>query len=292
MSGVVYSELAAAPSLEGVVRCYWSIEGRVPAGESIVNRVLPDGCMDVIFNIGEAPTGGIGPLPEPGYVVGTMPEAIVVAMAGRVDMIGVRFEPGAAVAYLGVPAPELTARSVGFGDVRGEAGDVTERVAMAGDTAASGFASGGLPAGAARVARARLRERARVLDDVLVAACLAAPDPLVAAAVRLIEASHGAVPVSHIEEELGVSARTLTRRFTAAVGIAPKLACRVARLQHAASVIRCAPAESLARVAVRTGFADQPHLNRDFAALAGISPAGFAREAQAASIRDGSGRND
>jgi AraC-like DNA-binding protein len=286
VSAVVYTEAAAAPSLAGVVRCYWSIEGFVPPGESVVNRVLPDGCMDVIFNLGDAPTGEIGTLPEPGYVVGTMPEAMIVGMSGRVDMIGVRFEPGAAVAYLGVPAPELTARSVGFSDVRREARDVTEQVAIAGDTAARGFASGGQPAGAARVARARLRERAGVLDRALASARMLAPDPLVASAVGLIESSRGAIAVSEIEGRLGVSPRTLTRRFTAAVGLTPKMACRVARLQSAASAIRADPSASLARIAVKAGFADQPHLNRDFASLARVTPAGYARESTAGLVRD------
>ena len=283
---VVYTEMRATPSLGGVVRCYWSIEGDVPPGRSVMNRVLPDGCMDVIFNLGDAPTGEIGALPEPGYVVGTMPEAIVVGMTGRVEMMGVRFEPGAAGAYLGIAAPELTARSTGLSDVRRGAPELAERVAIAGDTAVPGFASGGLAAGAARVARARLRQRAGVLDEVITSTLRTEPDPLVAAAVRLIEASRGAIAVSEIERRLGVSPRTLTRRFTAAVGISPKMACRVARLQYAASAIRGAPGESLARIAVRTGFSDQPHLNRDFAALARISPARFAREAIDASMQD------
>jgi transcriptional regulator GlxA family with amidase domain len=131
-----------------------------------------------------------------------------------------------------------------------------------------------------------LRRRAGVLDEVITSTLRTEPDPLVAAAVRLIEASRGAIAVSGIERRLGVSPRTLTRRFTAAVGISPKMACRVARLQYAASAIRGAPGESLARIAVRTGFSDQPHLNRDFAALARISPARFAREAIDASIQD------
>lgn len=284
MSAVVYTEAAPTRSLEGVVRCYWSIEGRVPAGESVVNRVLPDGCMDVIFNLGDAPIGEVGAWPEPGHVVGTMPSAIVVGMSGRVDMVGVRFEPGAAVAYLGVPAPELTARSIGFSAVRREAREVTERVAMAGDTADRAFGAGG-QAGAAMVARARLRERAGVLDCAVGSARLTSPDPLVAAAVRLIETSRGSIAVSEIERRLGVTPRTLTRRFTAAVGLTPKMACRVARLQGAAAAIRATPGESLARIAVRTGFSDQPHLNRDFAALARISPARFAREAYSVSIQ-------
>ena len=297
MSAVVYTEAPPAASLAGVVRCYWSIDGVLPSGVTVANRVLPDGCMDVIFNLADAPSGGIGTLPEPGYVVGAMLEAFVVGLRGRVDVIGVRFQPGAAGAYLGVPATELTARSVGLSEIRREgstlaervyeAGDtLTERMYEAGDTVASTDPSAGWPAAAATVARQRLRNRATLLDQMLAAGHCGDPDPLVAEAVRRIESSHGTVAVADIERWLGVSARTLTRRFAAAVGITPKTACRVARLQAAASEIRRDPAASLARIAVRTGFHDQPHLSRDFMDLARVTPAGYAREARDGFIQD------
>jgi methylphosphotriester-DNA--protein-cysteine methyltransferase len=297
VSAVVYTEALPAASLAGVVRCYWSIEGVLPSGVTVANRVLPDGCMDVIFNLADAQSGGIGTLPEPGYVVGAMLEAFVVGLHGRVDVIGVRFQPGAAGAYLGVPATELTARSVGLSEIRREectlaervyeAGDtLTERMYEAGDTVASTDPSAGWPAAAATVARQRLRNRATLLDHVLAAGHCGDPDPLVAEAVRRIESSHGTVAVADIERGLGVSARTLTRRFAAAVGITPKTTCRVARLQAAASEIRRDPAASLARIAVRAGFHDQPHLNRDFMDLARVTPAGYAREARDGFIQD------
>jgi methylphosphotriester-DNA--protein-cysteine methyltransferase len=306
VSAIVYTEALPAASLAGVVRCYWSIDGVLPSGVTVANRVLPDGCMDVIFNLADAPSGGIGTLPEPGYVVGAMLEAFVVGLRGRVDVIGVRFQPGAAGAYLGVPATELTARSVGLSEIRREgrtltermyeagdtpiermykAGDV-DRLGEAGDTAASPDPSAGWPAAAATVARQRLRNRATLLDQMLEAGHREDPDPLVAEAVRRIESSHGTVAVADIERALRVSARTLTRRFAAAVGITPKTACRVARLQAAASEIRRDPAASLARIAVRTGFHDQPHLNRDFMDLARVTPAGYAREARDGFIQD------
>jgi methylphosphotriester-DNA--protein-cysteine methyltransferase len=308
VSAVVYTEALPAASLAGVVRCYWSIEGVLPPGVTVGNRVLPDGCTDVIFNLADAPSGGIGTLPEPGYVVGAMLEAFVVGLRGRVDVIGVRFQPGAAGVYLGVPATELTARSVGLSEVRREGRTLAERMYEAGqtvservheasdtlsepmheagDTVAGPDPSGGWPAAAATIARQRLRNRAMLLDQMLAAGHCGDPDPLVAEAVRRIESSHGTVAVADLERALSVSARTLTRRFAAAVGITPKTACRVARLQAAASEIRRDSSASLARIAVRTGFHDQSHLNRDFMDLARVTPAGYAREARDGFIQD------
>jgi methylphosphotriester-DNA--protein-cysteine methyltransferase len=283
---VVYTEVAPGAALAHIVRCYWTIEGSVAAGDTVANRVLPDGCMDVLFDLGEAMATGSAGRAEPARVIGAMTRAIVVGMRGRVDVVGIRFQPGAAVAYLGVPAPELTAKSVGLSDVRRGTGDLVERALEAGDVAQVVDPAGGGPAGAAGAVRARLRRRASVLDRALIGSLLREPDGLVSEAVRLIEASRGAIAIGEMEQGLGVSARTLVRRYTTAAGITPKTACRVARLQAATAAIRRDPDGSLARIAVLSGFHDQPHMTRDFTDLARITPAGFAREVRDRSVQD------
>lgn len=242
--------------------------------------------MDVIFDLGESRLESGAR--EPGYIVGAMLEALVVGMTGRVDLVGVRFEPGAAGTWLGLPATELTARSIGLGEVRREADLLTERLDESGRDTDVDDTVAGWHVGAARKARTRLRNRSAVLDRALVSVYGGGPDPLVAGAVRLIEASGGAIGVAELQRRLAVSPRTLTRRFSAAVGLTPKTACRVARLQMAAALVRSEPGASLARLAVRAGFHDQAHMTRDFAELACITPAGFAREARDGFVQDAS----
>jgi methylphosphotriester-DNA--protein-cysteine methyltransferase len=284
VNGLTYTEAAPAPDLAHLVRCYWTIDGRVAPGERVSNRVLPDGCMDVIFNLADTPEDGIGQLPEAAYVVGTMPEAIIVSLTGRVEMVGVRFQPGAAVSWLGVPAPELTGEAVGLSMLRREAVSLIDQVAEA--TGAAAYEPGGWPGAAARAVRARLHGRAAVLDRTLRRAASAMPDPIAAAAVALIERFRGTIGVSEIGRRLAISPRTLTRRFSAAVGITPKAACRVARMQAAATYIRANPRTSLAGVAVRAGYHDQAHLNRDFRSLARVTPAAYARETNGGIVQD------
>src|SRR6185295_11105478 len=76
--------------------------------------------------------------------------------------------------------------------------------------------------------RARVAEgaddRARVaaLDAFLVAHMnRREPDPVVAAAVRAIEAAHGAVQIRALARSLGISQDPLEKRFRRAVGASP-----------------------------------------------------------------------
>jgi hypothetical protein len=99
MSLPVYAEVAPSPALAPWVECYWSARGVASPG--LPNRVLPDGCADVIVDLGGAPRA---------FAVGPMRTASVVAMTGAVDLFGVRFHPGAGAALLGTPLDALCDR--------------------------------------------------------------------------------------------------------------------------------------------------------------------------------------
>jgi len=225
----------------------------------VVNRVLPDGCMDIIWDAGDSSRS-----PAP-MVVGAMRSAIVVRVAGHVDVVGIRFRPAAAARLLGVPATALT--------------DATADL-------------GAFWKGTHELQDADIDSRIRSIEELLVsrAAREQAPDPLIEALVHRIESTHGRVSISELESLSSVSPRTLTRRFAAAVGLTPKLACRVARMQAAAAMMARDPAASLSRVALTAGYYDQAHFTRDFGELASITPAGYARECADGFLQDNTAR--
>ncbi len=130
-------------------------------------------------------------------------------------------------------------------------------------------------------------ERFRLLDDALLARLAATrgsarPDdvgiaPEVAAAWRLLLASDGALPVATVAAQVGWGRRHLGERFRAATGLTPKEAARVARFEAAVALLRTRPVP-LAELAVTCGYADQPHLAREWRALTGDSVTTWLRE--------------
>ena len=112
MAAVVYREHPPGPALAGVVECIWTIRSDAPIATPRLNRVLPDGCMDVIFDLGERPDST-----PAGIVVGTMRRPMESWVQGRVDMLGVRFLPGGAAPLLRLAAGELTDTVVGLDEV-------------------------------------------------------------------------------------------------------------------------------------------------------------------------------
>jgi AraC-like DNA-binding protein len=160
---------------------------------------------------------------------------------------GVRFAPGAAGVALGVPADELRDRRVALEDVWGRDGRIV------------GERAGADPIALARALAPRLKP--------------VAPDPRVrAAAVRLARAPATPVPALAAAVELGE--RQLRRAFAAAVGYGPKTYARVIRFRVALGLVRAG--EPLASAALAAGYADQAHMTREMAALAGRSPGALA----------------
>ncbi len=232
---MTYREYAPPPGLEPWLACMWE-----RSGDGGTVRVVPDGCIDVLW------TQGAGT-----QVVGANSTAFVVPVATGTHVVGARMRPGAAPALIGVDAEALRDARV---DLRTVWGDDGARLAATLD-------AGGDPV--TTMLRA-LAWRARAA---------APPDPLVGAAIARLD-TPGAL-VAALPAELAVSERQLRRRFVAAVGYGPKRLARVLRLDRA--LIAARRGEELAAAALHAGYADQAHFANDCRALTGVPPSALLR---------------
>jgi AraC-like DNA-binding protein len=171
-----------------------------------------------------------------------------VPLPAGARLVGVRLRPGAAGAVLGLPADELRDVSPDAGDVLGR--DAVDRLLWR------------LSAGA---------EPHRLLLSALEPAG-AGPDPLVQAAIAALD--HPASRVATVAAELGVSARQLQRRVTAAVGYGPKTLARVLRFRR----LQALPEGPLVERALDAGYADQAHMTAEVTRLAGLPPVRFLKD--------------
>lgn len=262
-----YREHPPPAALAPLVECFWTIQGVAPPGRP-PDRVLPDGCSDVLFDLGDGTRVGSDPRPRR-YAVGTMTRAIRVAHRGTVDLVAVRFRPGGARAFVDVPAGELVDDWVDADELWGAfAAELWERMANTGSTG-----------GRVRLLEGALAARAETLRDSV--------DPLVLRAAALLagdgdgrrwaEAPGRAPAVARVADRLGVSRRHLERRFRGDVGLTPAQLRRVGRLRRAVGLM-AGSEDPLGQVAVRAGYHDQAHMGRDFRELAGVTPGGYRRE--------------
>ena len=138
----------------------------------------------------------------------------------------------------------------------------------------------GLPDGLhARMAAAAWPERFRLLETHLLRLAgrsrAALPQDLAYAWQRLGE-THGRLRVSELADTVGWSRRHLVNRFTTEFGLPPRDIARLHRFGAALTLARTGLAWG--EVAARAGYADQPHLVREFRTLAAQTPTGWRAE--------------
>ncbi|MYY07614.1 helix-turn-helix domain-containing protein [Streptomyces sp. SID4919] len=199
--------------------------------------VLPDGCMDLLWTEGRL------------FVAGPDTRAHHGGGGDVSRVVGVRFAPGTAPAVLGTPARVLRDRRVDLTELwpRPLVRALIGRVDAADDP---------------------VRELEAVAGEGWSRS--AGTDPLVG---RIVAGLRAGRSVAAVADGAGIGARALHRLSLDVFGYGPKTLARVLRFQRALDLARTgAP---LAEVAVRCGYADQPHLAREARALTGTPLTGL-----------------
>jgi len=225
------------------------------AGHEVHERVLPDGAVRLVFNLGDAPSAGDG-AGLPVEAIGASAAPVVVRMRDRVEGMSVTLRPGAAAALLGLPAGEIAGQAVHLDELwQGGAAELLGRMAKAPDDAAR-----------AALLQADLERRLRDGGGA---------HPAAVNAARLIAESGGRQPLRDVAAAVGVGERRLQQLFQAHVGLSPRAWARLARLHECLRALRLQPVPAWADVAVDSGFYDQSHLVNEFRALCGVTPTEF-----------------
>lgn len=228
-----------------------SVQQVFSGSEPYTYRPVPNGSAELRCAVGAMP-----------QVVGPQSEALEHTLAPGTTVVGVRFSPGAASSVLGVPAAEVVDLSVDAEDLWGRSAvEVGEAVAAA----ASPWEA---------AAKLEAFVQARLADA-------AEPDPVTMEAVRLLLPGRTR-EVTSLPARLYISESQLRRRLQEATGFAPKVLHRMLRFQGFLALAQGyeRPSDELARLAADAGYADQSHLTRESARLAGLSPQTLLRNSE------------
>jgi len=248
--GERYQEFEPPASLRPFVRTLWTYAA--PAPEPTVQRIAPDGCPELIVDIGapyeEQGADGVFRLQPRALFAGQMTRPLALRPVGPVELVAVRFEPDGARDWLGVPLAQATDRRLDMvartAEVRPAAGD---------------------PAAQVEVMVRWLEEQRRAGHWSL--------DPVVRAG---IEAAAGderpgdaRSPAEH---------RALQRRFRDRVGVPPRLLRSILRFRRVFDLAAAPGAAGWLEAGLGAGYFDQPQMARDFRRFLGCTATEWARE--------------
>jgi AraC-like DNA-binding protein len=259
-----YVEHRPRAELRAFVECLWIVSDARPRRRREPERVVPDGCPELIVHRGDPFAREVGGrwTPQPRvFLAGTLSRPWRLRAGLRVFTLGIRFRPGAVGDVLPVSLAGAADREVRLEPLLSAAvvGRLRRAVARArGHEAVFAAAEAWLVE--RRAGRPRPRGGKRTT-----------PESARAAVAAFLE-SGGQARVEDVARGLGLTRRKLERVFARDVGLRPKLFARIVRLN--AVLLRFEPEERsrVVDLALDAGYFDEAHLRRDFRALAGRGP--------------------
>ena len=250
---MMYLQKPPNPHLRAWVRSLWYC--RAPRFSHRRERVLPNGCMQIILNLSSRYLTDCGEdgkanrhLPR-AIVVGTRARYVVVDTADMEESIGILLQPGGSAGLFHERADLFFERSIGLEEV------------WAGTSLTDRLCEARTPA-----------EKLRTLEVFLTGRLHPATrrSELVDQAMHLFREKD--FRIAECARSVGVSERRLSQVFREQVGMSPKMWCRIRRFQTAVRALHDGMDVRWAELALHCGYYDQSHFANDFHAFSGISP--------------------
>jgi AraC-like DNA-binding protein len=254
-----FQQIPPPDYLKPYVRYYWTLENHGRGDELKTFSAIADGCPGLIFqqltgtNFYDQDERKLPPC----FVYGQATSSRELYTPQQFRQIGVYFQPHALRTVFGVDADALTDSCTDLrGLSRNEPFNLPERLL---DTRSS-------------------QEQIDVLSHYLF--YLIQRNTLRIDTRTQQIASHivnvrGDVSLPLLQRDLGISERSLERRFREHIGISPKLFARIGRFQAALDRIRGRQYDKLSDIAFEHGYSDQSHFIRTFREFTGCSPLQF-----------------
>jgi AraC-like DNA-binding protein len=232
-----YREFAPPPRFSNSVECFWASTEGMTAGR--VQRVVPDGCADIIYTRmeGKAFLNFVGPMRR----FQDFPQA-----AGTCS-VGIRFRPAMWKDIVRIDGTQTTDRIIPLADLWGQrAAELIRRLEAA-------------------------EQPSQIVQFMETAMPTVALESPVQKAVRALESSRGRLSLDDAATAAGLSTRQFRRRCLELAGLSPKMLARILRFRHARSRIAQAAGRH-AELAIECGYTDQSHLIAEFQEFAGSTP--------------------
>jgi AraC-like DNA-binding protein len=241
-----YSERAPASDLARWVRCYWFL--REPAHGHSLEQVLPDGSVEVIYQLGDPfaqKLAGRTFIQPPALVSAEIRRPTTIGPTGMTHVAAIRFRPGGAYPFFREPMSALVDRTGSIDELWPSTESLRARLADCSDDQAR-----------TEVFDAYLQ---RLLSDRLV-------DRRFDELAATVRARGGNLSISHLAMAAGLSAREVQRRFRERAGVGPKQFARIIRFRNGVRAL------SAMDDPIDRGYYDQSHFINEFRSFAGVSP--------------------
>lgn len=258
-----YREIVPVPALQPYIKFVWLLDGLDANHNAVPERIFPDGCIELIFNLKKplARIDGTTLIQQPtSFVFGQITKAMHILATNTYSVIAVRFTSFGLSAFTQIPSHEFKGIEVGLENLWGAEGkELEDRVnTLATDDAIDAIQHFFL---------ARLKKQTHSLSSI-------------SSIVGLMEAQGGNQTVKHWADYANLSERQFNRIFNNVIGISPKEYLKITRFNKVLNLFNESNTEKLITIANQCGYYDQAHFIKDFKEYTGITPTGYVADSK------------
>lgn len=244
------------------VQCFYSVID--DEGSNTIHRRLPDGTLDLVFNLGEAVSlsrDGVQFQHMPGVsLTGLYPDRSFICYADKVHLVGVVFQPGMAHLFIKDSLEHIKASTFDAADIFGK--DIyfllEQLVVLPTETAKHQLLEKLLMTYVAQL------QQEYHLDNIL-------------HAVKNIHIAEGNLDIGLLPAAHLMSERNFRRKFVDFVGMSPKQYAGIIRVKSFSKRYKSSRL-NYNDILYDLGYNDQAHFNKDFRKVVGASPGMYFNE--------------
>ncbi len=248
-----YQAFKPHPDLATFVNFFWTL--KIPFNPNAKKqRVLPDGCVDMIFVLGDdiqRYTSEKKFIIQPRtFILGQISKPFYVKPTGDVDSFAIRLYPYGFSNFISAPIHKLANTETPLSDVFGKkvASKLGADIRKASDT----------------------QERIKIIETFFVNQSKEkrVVDELVKSVIDVILSAGGSISIKSALENTPSKRRQMERLFSKKMGLSPKQFSKVIRLQAALKLLLEKPPSG-------ANYYDQSHFIKDFKEFTGVRPTEF-----------------
>lgn len=241
---MTYTQFNPHPALTDYIDAYWTANG--DGKELTTEKILPDGCADIIFNLGDeckTDNNAFTMQNEKAYLVGTMTRFKETNMDSGTKLLGIRFKPAAFSAFYKFNSlHEVTDQTIEF------------EKALSPDL------------------QKTIRYSTAYLNHFFLNR-LSNPKHILMSIVTDIQHHKGQIQVNTLAERHFTTVRQLERSFKQHIGVSPKEFINLVRYQFTLPLIKAKSSQqSLLDIAFECGYYDHAHLTNEVRRYTGLAP--------------------
>ncbi|CAN5461886.1 helix-turn-helix domain-containing protein [soil metagenome] len=250
--------------LPGLVKYLYVLEHNGNIDDATYQRITPDGCIEVNFNLVEKSlirTGlnGIEYEQPNFYTVGRLSNYYFLKRTRNVKIFGVCFYPWGFHSFTKLPLNEINGSTLQNEHVFGrDIISIQNQLYEKTDTQAF------------EIIQNYLIDKLKEINN---------RDPLIKDAISMIYNSQGNMKLPDLLNQYGLSQRRIEQRFNANVGITPKQFLKLVKFKNVFSNLNnISQSTRITNLVYDHGYYDQSHLIRDFSSFTGLPPKRYLKE--------------